>query len=226
MRKLAFSFLCSMYFSCNAATVIWNETMAYRQKYEPDTFMLYAEYPGLYEGTLVISIPSEIFVSVENVDTAHFRLTFSHEMYGSYENWVIAHENSIVDATNTRYLRDDDYLLHYMLDDNRYLGSKELIVEANTALYLAFVCSDVNAYSDPKEASVVYGWVELAVDGNGNVVVSSSAADLDGGPMVVGGGAWEGGIPEPSGGMLFLLGAAALGLRRISRFSGDKGGKL
>ena len=42
----------------------------------------------------------------------------------------------------------------------------------------------------------------------------NSAINLDGGPMIVGGGAWEGGIPEPSGGMLFLLGLAALGLRR------------
>ncbi len=38
--------------------------------------------------------------------------------------------------------------------------------------------------------------------------------------MVVGGGAWEGGIPEPSGGVLFLLGAAALGLRRAKRLKG------
>ena len=48
----------------------------------------------------------------------------------------------------------------------------------------------------------------------GKVTLLGSAIDLDGGPMVVGGGAWEGGIPEPSGGMLVLLGAAMLGLRR------------
>ena len=41
--------------------------------------------------------------------------------------------------------------------------------------------------------------------------------DLDGGPMVVGGGAWTDGIPEPSGGVLFLVGAAMLGLRRVKR---------
>ncbi len=203
--------------ACNAATVVWDSMSSTQQTYDHNTFLLYAEYPGLYGGTLVVSTPSEIFVSVENVDASHFRLVFSHGMYGSYENWIVAQKNSLVDASTTRLLQDEDYLLHYMLDDDRYLGAKDLIVEANVGLYLAFVCSDVIGYSDPSEVPVVYGWVELVVDDNGNVIASSSAADLDGGPMVVGGGAWEGGIPEPSGGMLLLIGAAVLGLRRVKK---------
>ncbi len=71
-------------------------------------------------------------------------------------------------------------------------------------------------FDDPRMYSgeYLYGWVSLNVDGAGKVTLLGSAIDLDGGPMVVGGGAWNGNIPEPSGGMLFLLGAAALGLRR------------
>ena len=212
MRKI---FICLLLLGCtvcDAATVVWGETASYRQP-QPDTFMLYAEFEGLYEGLLLISTPSEIYVSVANVGAGQFKLTFYHENYGSYENWVVAQQGAKVDATTTRLLPDDSYLLHFMLDDGRYLGPNEITVDANVGLYLAFVCSDVTGYSSPDRAPYVYGWVELAVDGDGNVVVLSSAADLDGGPMIVGGGAWTG-IPEPSGGMLMLLGLAALGLRR------------
>ena len=210
--SVAILLMCSF---CNAASVVWNEMAAYKQN-EPGSFLLYAEYPGIYGDMLIISTPSFFNVSVENVDASHFKLTFSHDPYGAYENWVIAQKDSMVNASTTRFLHDDEYLLHYMFDDNRYLGPKELTVEANTGLYLAFACSDVIAYSSPEVAPVVYGWVELIVDENGNVIAASSAADLDGGPMVVGGGAWDGNIPEPSGGLLFLLGAATLGLRRKS----------
>ena len=63
----------------------------------------------------------------------------------------------------------------------------------------------------------LYGWVSIGVDDDGSPYLVHSAIDLDGGPMIVGGGAWEGGIPEPSGGMLLLIGAAVLGLRRVKK---------
>ena len=71
-------------------------------------------------------------------------------------------------------------------------------------------------FDDPRKYSgeYLYGWISLDIDSDGNLTLSGSAIDLDGGPMIVGGGAWTGGIPEPSGGMLFLLGVVALGLRR------------
>ena len=60
---------------------------------------------------------------------------------------------------------------------------------------------------------MVYGWV--AVDTNGDdVVVTGSAWDADGGAMIVGGGA----IPEPSGGLLVLVGLLALILHRPQEF--------
>lgn len=55
-----------------------------------------------------------------------------------------------------------------------------------------------------------YGWVELAVDASGDLKVMSSAWDLDGGAMYVGGGA----VPEPSSVLLMLLGLTGLSLRR------------
>ena len=67
------------------------------------------------------------------------------------------------------------------------------------------------------EAYYVYGWVELGwgeIDwppGPG-LEVFSSAWDLDGGPMVVGGGSAL--TPEPSSALLLLVGCALLALRR------------
>ena len=76
--------------------------------------------------------------------------------------------------------------------------------------FLAFSLVDL-------QSNEIFGWIELRIDGNstgGNVSISGSAIDLDGGPMIVGGGAWEGATPEPVSGILLLLGGALLALRR------------
>lgn len=57
---------------------------------------------------------------------------------------------------------------------------------------------------------VRYGWVALCADQAGNLSMLSSAIDLDGDGIIVGGGS----IPEPSSGVLMLLGLASLGLKR------------
>ena len=56
-----------------------------------------------------------------------------------------------------------------------------------------------------------YGWVELQVGQDGVVRLASSALDLDGGPMIVGGGS---ATPEPSSAMLFVLGVGFLLMKR------------
>lgn len=63
---------------------------------------------------------------------------------------------------------------------------------------------DGSFYSSP-----VYGWAGLMV-ADGEVHVLGSAFDLDGGGMIVGGGA----IPEPSSATLLLVGLAGLCLKR------------
>ena len=58
-----------------------------------------------------------------------------------------------------------------------------------------------------REPYYAYGWVELS-----GTDVHASAWDLDGGPMIVGGGSAL--IPEPSLALLLLTGGALLALRR------------
>ena len=76
--------------------------------------------------------------------------------------------------------------------------------------FLAFSLIDL-------QSEEIFGWIELKVDGNptgGDISILGSALDLDGGPMVVGGGAWDGATPEPMSGLLLLVGGALLAMRR------------
>ena len=134
------------------------------------------------------------------------------------QNWVLAQLGDVVSAETTRNLDTSQYLMHDRLDDGGYgSGQTQVTVDHNTVytdIYLAFA---VESY-DP----CIYGWVGLRIilwesEGDGTLGGAWGAYDEAGGPMIVGGGAWEGGIPEPSGGILFLLGTAVLGLRRRSR---------
>lgn len=56
-----------------------------------------------------------------------------------------------------------------------------------------------------------YGLVKFTVDSLGHLDPFETAIDLDGGPMIVGGGS---AIPEPHSGLLLLVGGALLALRR------------
>jgi len=86
-------------------------------------------------------------------------------------------------------------------------------------VYLA-MCTEVEG----EVPQYVYGWVELGWNGDGwnengwppGPEVLSSAWDLDGGPMIVGGGSAQ--TPEPSSALLLLVGGALLALRRDARF--------
>ncbi len=130
-------------------------------------------------------------------------------------NWVEAEYGTKADATTLRNI--DRYFVHSDLDGNTGAETYNVEIDKDTTTYLAF-CGEVlggeSMSSLVRTGVYLYGWVSLTIDENGVPKVTGSAIDLDGGPMVVGGGAWEGNIPEPCGGILFLLGAAVLGLRR------------
>ncbi len=74
-----------------------------------------------------------------------------------------------------------------------------------------FVAFETVAYKDLYTPYNVYGWVEFGFANPDGLIVVNGAMDFDGGPMIVGGGS---AIPEPSGGLLLLFGAAAMALKR------------
>ena len=80
-------------------------------------------------------------------------------------------------------------------------------------IYFAIVLD--NGYGEE-----VTGWAQIGMgydEGGGYLYMKNSAFDLDGGPMIVGGGAWDGATPEPASALLLLVGGALLALRRRRR---------
>ncbi|MBR4654483.1 MAG: PEP-CTERM sorting domain-containing protein [Kiritimatiellae bacterium] len=148
-----------------------------------------------------------IGIQIEVLAGSEYGLKFYNDCNYVSQNWIRANDGDIVRYDTTRDLGSERYLTAYGIDNNDYIGPTEIIVQPDSSMYLAFVYQ-ATASMD------IYGWVELTVDSNGNLRVANSAYDLEGGPMVVGGGAWNGNIPEPSGGILLLIGVAVLGLRR------------
>lgn len=80
-----------------------------------------------------------------------------------------------------------------------------LSIETGTSIYLEMICK---TYTNPDDIDV--GWIELACDEEGVLSIAHSAIDLDGDELIVGGGA----VPEPSSGLLCLVGLLVLALRR------------
>ena len=92
-----------------------------------------------------------------------------------------------------------------------------VVVNGNQDVYLAFV--SYWAYHDPSTPSgynidkgnPYFGWVGLNVN-RGEVSLLGSYVDLDHNPVIA--GQYESVIPEPSSGLLLLVGGALLALRR------------
>ena len=133
-------------------------------------------------------------------------------------NWVEAEYGSRIDASTTRGI--GRYFEHGDYSSESNVTIYDVVLRQGETTYLAFCGEQLAGHSMSNLARTgvyLYGWVSLTVDENGIPKVTGSAIDLDGGPMVVGGGAWTGGIPEPTSGMLLLIGAAVLGLRRVKK---------
>ena len=167
------------------------------------------------DGAGWILIAAMVGVAVEPTATDLFNVTFytDSSMGGYHQAWTVAQAGNVVNYDTTHNLDASQYLVHIdpTSPDDNTTGPSTLTMERNSAIYLAFTSNE--QYDDPPN-SVYYGWVQIGIDTDGNLVALNSACDFDHGPMVVGGGAWTGDIPEPSGGMLFILGTAVLGLRQ------------
>ena len=79
-------------------------------------------------------------------------------------------------------------------------------IENPENFYLGFMGRGYGIYSD----LTWFGWLHLSVNDNLEISILDKGIGLNGEPVRVGGGP----IPEPSCGLLLLLGGVALGLRR------------
>ena len=202
MKLITFVVLIMSMLTCHAANVHW-ATLTVEDW--GDSYCVFDNY-----GVVCF------YVSI-NCDTIanRFTLSFQSDEYAYwplFENIAVSREGDVVNASTTRHLDDSRYVVHYGIDDNRYFFGEISDVAPYSDIYLSYICS-VDPVDYKENQSYYYGWVGLSIDNEGTLY-PYGAVDLAGGPMVVGGGAWEGAIPEPSAGVLLLLGAAALGLRR------------
>ena len=126
-------------------------------------------------------------------------------------SWLEMGYGDVVSMSTARNV--GSYFYHIFTDEGiGEYSTYDITVQSGEDFYLAFA-----AALDASYTSFAYGWVGLKADDYGHLTMTGSAVDLDGGPMVVGGGAYTGATPEPSAGLLLLVGAAALGLRRRGR---------
>lgn len=161
--------------------------------------------PG--EGRWFICDPSYAFMEgVATRNGAELALLLYPSYYMEYANGyaVVARGDEI----SLDYLRNSADLVAYAdFDDHDGFRDGQFFtgtvsVKEGASLYLAIITQDYNY-------RFMYGWVELAIDGDGRLCAPSSAFNFGGdGSLVVGS------TPEPGGSVLLLLGAAFLGLRR------------
>ena len=213
MRFYVLAVVFLLFIETQAAYIEWGGVQQGGFCYVEDSYFVHGAGLVCKDATGWWLFQATVGIQVEALAGDYYRLSFYNE--GNYvsQNWLLSEKGGIVHHGTTTELADEQYLVAYGIDDYRHIGPTEVIVQPDTIMFLAFICKEDGL----TPTNFIYGWVELGIDSDGNVIAIDSAYNLDGGPMVVGGGAWEGGIPEPSGGVLFLLGAAALGLRRVKK---------
>ena len=129
--------------------------------------------------------------------------------------WLEAYVGDLVDES-TIFGRHDYWFYEMAKSQPEYAYGEPRIIDFEKSYYLMFAIEDADdawAYrlketTDPPK--LYYGWAEYAVSEDGTFRILNSAIDFDGGAMIVGGGA----VPEPTSGLLLLLGVAGLALRR------------
>ena len=106
------------------------------------------------------------------------------------------------DVVDSEYMNGGRYFAYAELGEwDSARTDYKLTFNPGDSYYLAFVEA---RFDEPLH----YGWVHLGMAEDSRIVLLGSAMDLDGDPIVVGA------IPEPSSGVLLLLGVAGLAMRR------------
>lgn len=185
-----------------AASVLWNAVVD--DYYAPVDGQL--DVTCFRDGCFML----DIVLSSTLVTPSEIQIKAVSSSLGASQNLIVARSGDVACESTTRHLARGAYFDHSFIDDEDYYGTHSTSVTPNDSLYFMFVFSDdmVNLHSP----NYIYGWVEIATDNDGALRLARSAIDLDGGPMIVGGGSAL--TPEPVTALLLLVGGALLALRR------------
>ena len=193
MRKLILVVFIMLLFTANAANVVWD-----CMQIDYDISMNYCCFAVRPNGCADIGL---VVTQGEGGS-----VTFAAEKWNYVEiinTWELANAG---DEINYNFFNreGEHHCIHYndiFGSDFSYAGSFTL--ERGEHAYLAFAHAN---YYTPDDT--MYGWAEVALDDEGVLYVVNSMTDLSGGSVIVGD------VPEPSGGLLLLLGAGCIALRR------------
>ena len=192
--------------SAGAATASWNGLRLYRGWTEGDAVVhgLSADIHGV-NGEYAW-IHSSIYGHVENGGLYLKHFDFSGEsMEPTFNWWALALYGDIVGEATFASHQPIELFSH---NDSPDKGGT--LIETPDDFYMVFKVSEVLSDSTGYvEGMSWYGWAHVSVDANLDMTLLGADINLQGGAITVGAG-----IPEPSGGVLFLLGAVALALRR------------
>ena len=166
---------------------------------------------GCYEPNGIPIWPDMTFSVIERPQTVMLVPTneFVLEFIGV---WAVAVSGELVDGSIDQNLERCFIRSEYGGSTPVHIGTP-VEIRKNDSVYMALSVGEIDFLQDPAVVSrYLYGWVEIIAADDGTVSVGYSAIDLDGGPMIVGGGSAL--IPEPSSALLLLVGGALLALRR------------
>ena len=126
---------------------------------------------------------------------------------GFIGNWLAANVGDVASEATARH--QGNYFNHAKIDGETGYATYNLEGTVPQEYYLIFAVENIDDYnSNAQDPRYAYGWAHFAVNGDTSLSLLGSAMSLDGSPVVVGA------IPEPSAGVLAVLGVALLALRR------------
>lgn len=115
--------------------------------------------------------------------------------------WVLTHAGDLLNSESINMLQRIE-----LCDWNKSEPTDGIIVDSPEDFYLGFMSTGDNAWDGIDR----YGWFHVGIDQNLDMFIIDSGVGLYGESIYVG----IGPIPEPTSGLLFLLGVAGLALRR------------
>lgn len=181
--------------AAQAATVVWGGGSIHY--YAPGENWGYPEGVQMYEWWLDTGVypGSGIYVFMD-VQTGANSADFTFLLKSDNARFRRMNLGDVVDASSMATVEMPTETMH---------------VDAYNTVFIAF---ETLIYTDSLTSINAYGWAEFGFSEIDGLIPVTGAIDLDGGPMIVGGGAF---IPEPSSALLLLVGGALLGLRRRRR---------
>lgn len=211
MKKILFMFFVLMHLPLIAARIAWNHiniagtTVTSRETGEEGSGLVLEWRTGdsdlPWQASFSIGIHAEVSGTALSVSTGGWTMWLIDASY-----WSVASEGAVITAD---YVRNGTLFYdgwNGVNNGERY-GEAAIISTRRPTLYLSFIAPTYDGSGD-----TLYGWIKLR-NYEGELQLYDSAFSNT--PLYVGGGAVPvADVPEPSSGMLLLLGASCLALRR------------